>query len=220
LIRLSDFYKARRALSFKERLMHSFIRRMSAHARVLFFNTRFQKDIWEKEYAFPPARAVVLENYYPPHADSTPPQKRMFVAPVRGVLTKNPGVLARAFARVQKKYPDISLDTDLLPHRDQLERLKNAYAVIVPSISEVSSNMALEAISFGRPFIISKDSGMQDRLGECGLFVDTLSEDALVSAIEQLLDPVAYAKISAKVAEFSFVRSWDDIARDVVQAIL
>jgi glycosyltransferase involved in cell wall biosynthesis len=218
-ILLSEFYTKKRSFSAKEKLVSRFLNSMTRHAQAVFFNSRFQKGIWERAYGIPKEKTYLLENYYPAHIESAAPEKKVFAAPVRGAFTKNPGVLERAFARVREKYPEVSLDTKELPHAEQLDRLRRAYAIIVPSISEISSNMAIEAVSFGRPFIASWDSGLTERLGECGLLIDTRSEDALVSAIEQLLDPVVYEALAAKARAFSFVRTWGDIANDVLKAM-
>jgi glycosyltransferase involved in cell wall biosynthesis len=215
---LSEFYAEKRRYSFKERLISRFLHSMTRHAHVIFFNSQFQRGIWERAYDLPAEKMHVLENFYPERTETAPPEGKVFAAPVRGVFTKNPGVLAHVFARVQEKHPEISLDTKEMPHAQQLERLRRAYAVIIPSISEITSNMAIEAVSFGRPFIVSRDSALSERLEGCGLFVDMRSADEIERAIEQMLDPAVYEALAAKARAFSFVRSWDTIADDILNA--
>lgn len=213
-LRFSEFYTDSRAYSVRERCMHLLITRMLASAHAVMFNTEFQKGIWCAAYHIP--HASVLENFYPVKKSAAAPSNREFVSAHRGAWYKNPGVMENAFAEVKARHPDIVLDTRLVPHDDQLQRLAASYAVVIPSISEVGSNTAIEAVAAGRPFIMSDDTGTSERLEGCGLFVDTRDPKALQRAIESLLDPAVYAKLCTNIAAFAYTRSWDDIAAEIL----
>ena len=217
-LRLSDFYAKPCVYSRKERIIAAWLRMLVARADTLFFNSRFQRDLWEKAYDLA-RKAHILENVYPSKQQTAAPAAKVFVGAVRGARTKNSTILPRVFAEVQKKHPEVELDARELPYDQQLPRLKAAYAIIIPSFSEVNSNMAIEAVSFGRPFIMSEDSGSKERLDGCGLFIDTRSESELIQAVEKLLDPAVYEQLAAKTRAFSFTRSWDDMAEEIVQRI-
>lgn len=216
-VRLSDFYTASRVLSPKERTIRYFTERILGSAHAVMFNTRFQKEIWERGFHLP--RASVLENFYPEKKTSVPPSNHIFVSAHRGAWYKNTEVADAAFARVKARHPDIELDTREVPHTEQLGRLASSYAVIIPSISEVGSNLAIEAVSVGRPFIMTEDTGTKERLRECGIFVDTRSEKEMENAIESLLDPAVYARLSAAINAFSFTHSWEDIAKEIIAKV-
>ena len=217
-IRFSDFYP-RADFSLKERLIFRVNTFLIRRARRVFFNTGFQKEIWEKAYPLLKGKTVLLENYYPARIETPAPIGRIFVSANRPATYKNEMTLEKAFARAKERHPDIELATHPLPHDEHLARIARAYAVIIPSISEVGSNIAIEAVVRGRPFIMSEDSGTKERLSECGFFIDTRSEKAFEDGLESLLDPAVYERCASAARNFSFVHSWDDIVKEILSAI-
>lgn len=216
-VRLSEFYAASRRFSFRERIVRHLISRLLSSAHAVMFNTAFQKELWTQAYRIP--HASVLENFYPEKRHADIPHDRVFVSAHRGAWYKNGSTAEAAMARVRERHPEVILDTRVVPHEEQLGRLAASYAVIIPSISEVGSNTAIEAVAAGRPFIMSDDTGTKERLAECGIFVDTRSAEALAQAVETLLDPDAYERYAAKVRAFGFTRSWTDIAREILAQV-
>jgi glycosyltransferase involved in cell wall biosynthesis len=106
-----------------------------------------------------------------------------------------------------------------LPPEEHEARLKTAYAVIIPSLSEVSPNTAIDAIRLGKPVIVTEDTGLRELLQDVPLYVDTRSEAALVTAIENLLDPQFYATKQYECAHVALPYSWD-VWVDTVERIL
>lgn len=218
-VRLSDFYAGQK-LSFKEHCMFRMIRMLLRGAQCIFFNTRFQRDLWQPVYGFDASKSRLLENWYPAHEPRDASlRSHVFVSAARATRFKNMKFLERVFSQLQKEHPDIVLDTRVVPHVEQLERLRSAYAVIIPSVSEIGSNTAIEAVSVGTPFIMTDDTGTKERLSECGIFIDTRSEERFKEALERLLDPEEYKTYSENARTFSFVRTWDEISDDIVRAI-
>ncbi len=217
-VRLSEFYARPRSYSLKEHFIFFATRWLLRGADVIFFNTKFQKKIWEDAYGFPNSKSYLLENFYPPvvmhEAIGT-----VFVSGNRERVYKNNDTLERAFKRVRAKYPAATLDTSLLSHDQHLARNRNAYAVVVPSISEVGSNNVIDGIANGKPFVITDDTGTSERLGGCGIFVDTRDEKKLAEAIESLLDSSVYERLRENIRAFSFTHSWDEIAAEIVQRL-
>lgn len=216
-ILISEFYAVARGLSLLERVIHGCNALLLRSAHHVFFNTLFQKRIWDAAYQIPPELSSILENFYPAKRTAPPAKKAVFVSANRGARYKNIARLKAAFDRVQARHPDIELDTRMVPHDQQLVRLASSYAAIIPSISEIGSNIAIESVSFGRPFITTSDTGTKERLAECGLYIDTRSTEALEAAIKQLLDPEVYERLAHAAQAFSFTHSWDEIAREILQ---
>lgn len=215
-VTLTEFNTKPQRLSIKERFVLRLFRSMLAHARHIFFNSDFQKKLWETAYDIPSRKTSLLENYYPARENVLPATNRVFVAANRKTAYKNDHMLERVFARVQSRHPEISLDTSIVPHQEHLQRLASSYAVLIPSVSEVNSNIAIESVVRSRPFIITQDTGTKERLANYGLYIDTRSEAALEEAIETLLDPVAYDQLASKARVFSFTHSWDEIADEIL----
>ncbi|MGC9602314.1 MAG: glycosyltransferase [Minisyncoccia bacterium] len=217
LVKLSNFYRDTvDKLSTKERLEIWLTGVVVRHAAMLLFNSQKQRSMWQPVYRFNFNKSSVLENLYPPRKQGFPPEQRVFVSAGRPIKLKNEPLLRRVFARLQKRYLDIVLDTESLPAKEHAERVAHCYAVIVASISEVTSNAIIDAVAYGKPFICTSDTGLVERLLGTGYFIDTQHEQELEHAIEQLLNKEEYERVAARVRAFAFVRTWDDIANDVL----
>ncbi len=221
MVKLSKFYDGPRAYTRKERIMKYLTGVLVRHADALLFNTRWQLDIWQKAYGFSMSRARVLENEYAPVRHDTAPRagKKIFVAAGRGIVYKNIPALASAFAKVATTHPDIELDTRQLPPADNRARIAGAYALVVPSVSEVNSNFIIEGLAYGKPFLAPRDSGMHERLQGLGEFVDTLDQAALERGIEALLEGDVYAKYCERIQAFSYTHTWAQIVDEMLGAI-
>ncbi len=217
-ILLSEFYEVPRTYTFKEKLIVRGIRFLVSRADALLFTTEFQKKIWQKAYGFAANKAHRIENYFPQKSDANVRGGRVFVSAGRKIFLKNAEALDRAFARVRAKNPDISLDMSSLSHKNHLKRLDQAYAVIIPTFSEVCSNTAIEAVAHGKPFIMTRDTGTFERLEGCGIFIDTRDEHALEAAIEKILDQKTYDELLARIRAFTYTHSWEDMAEEIVRA--
>ena len=214
LVKLSEFYKTKRTLSYKESLIFVGTRWITRHADALVFNTVWQKDLWEKIYGFNQQKASVIENEYPAPLELSPTKGRVFVAAGRPHPLKNVETLRTVFAGLQQTFPDIELDVRSLPPDEHEARIRTSYVVVIPSVSEVSPNMAIDAIRFGKPFIMSSDTGVRERLADAGIFVDTLDEEALRTAMGKLLDTEEYVRASVRVQAFKFSHSWEEVAKE------
>jgi len=215
MVRLSEFYTKPRRLSLKERMVQRATKALLRHADVLLFNTTWQMRIWQDAFKFStPAR--VLENEYPPKksAADSPLGQKIFVAAGRGIRYKNIPAFAQAFAQAAQGQAE--LDTRALSPQEHAARVQTAYAFAVPSVSEVNSNSIIEALSYNKPFIAPLDCGMHERLQGLGVFVDTLDRRAMQSAVEELLDDEKYREYVKRIREFSYVRTWKDIADEIL----
>lgn len=217
MVRLSEFYKEPRTLSAKERIIQRATRTLLKRADVLLFNTAWQMRIWKDAFKFEtPAR--VLENEFPAKksAPDSPLGQKIFVAAGRGIRYKNIPAFTEAFNKAAQGRAE--LDTRVLPPHEHMERNKTAYAYAVPSVSEVNSNNIIEALSWGKPFIAPLDCGMRERLEGLGVFVDTLDQCAMQHAVEELLDEQKYAAYAERIKAFSYVRTWGQIADEILEA--
>lgn len=218
-VRFSEFYASKRRLSLKERLMRAVIRLIIRDAKKLLFNTKFQRDIWQKAYGFDDSKAAVMENFVPPKGVAMPAQGVSFIAAGRNIFLKNRDKLDLAFARIRQKYPQAELDTRNLPQAEHQARLAASYAVVIASISDIGPNTAIDAVVAGKPFITTEDSGAKERLEGCGLFIDTRTDAAIEKAITTMLNPEEYARLQAGIRAFSFTHSWDEMADEIIATL-
>ena len=122
-IRLSDFYKEKHPLDFKERVTLQGTRYLTRQADALLFTTLWLARIWQEPYGLVSSKVHILENEYPAREEGISPRARSFVYVGRHMTLKNGERLRRVFARVKEKHPDIELDTRELPAKANNERI-------------------------------------------------------------------------------------------------
>ncbi len=218
LIPLPGFYKHKDRWNLKERLIFSTSRFVLRHSRVVF-SSKWQKEIWEDPYHLNKTNITIIENAIRPKQNSSPPAHKNFMLFSRQITLKNIQAFKKAFERAKKDHPDIELEVEMLPQPELFGRLRLGYAVAIPSISEVSPNVVIDAIRWGRPFLLTKYSGYAERFGHYGVLVDPLDENDMVRGILELADPARYLDLQARISQFNEIHSYDDIAREFVAVI-
>lgn len=219
LVKLSHFYQSsRQRWTVKERLIFRITSLVCRRSDKLFFNSDFLRTIWQSVYAFDTSKAMVVENVYPPRKPGLAPTATLFVSAGRPLKLKNEALLRKVISDLKIKYPALELDTRPLPPAEHQERISRCYAVIVASISDVSPNTIIDAVTHGKPFICTSDTGITERLAGVGVFVDTQNEQELRDAIELLLNEDKYREISERVRRFEFTRGWDEVAREFLHS--
>ncbi|MDZ4227325.1 MAG: glycosyltransferase family 4 protein, partial [Patescibacteria group bacterium] len=213
LLPLPEVYRNRERWNWKERVTFRISRFVLRRCRAAF-SSEWQLDIWKKAYALESARVGVVENAVQPKIGTAAPQKKNFILYSRDIALKNIAAFTRAFAEAKKEYPDIELETGTLPHAELAERMRSCYAVVLPSISDITPNYIIDAIRCGKPFLLTKYSAYAQRFGEYGVIVDPLDEADMSRGIEKLADTGNYRRLRAKIATFNEVRTYDDIAAE------
>jgi len=212
-VKLSQFYSLTN-LPLKARFSIWLTGRIARRAQGLVFNSAWQRALWQPVYKLDAARSHVVENLYPPRLPGQQPAKRVFVSAGRAIVLKQEPLLRKVIESLKGRYPDIELDTTSLPPAEHAARVARSYAVVLPSVSDVSPNAIIDAVVYGKPFVCTDDTGIRERLEGTGLFVDTANEQALSDAIESLLAPGTYEQVAERVRAFGLVRTWDDVGAD------
>lgn len=218
LIPLQFFYNEPRRLSFKEQLVFS-LTRFVARRSTAVFSTEMQRDVWEHPYGLQKKDVRVVGNAVEPPLPSEKPARKNFLWYVRPTAMKNGTNVHAAFAKAKEKCPDIELDEGNVPKEELLQRMENCYAVLLPSVTEISPNYILDALRFKKAFIMDKYSGFAKWLSPYGTLVDPLDVDDIAGAIEELAGEEGYARAVERVSKFSFTRTYDDVAKDLLQLI-
>lgn len=198
----------------KELIIFSLTRTILQKADAVIFSTKWQRDIFTQAYSLSPSNCYIVENFYGPKELSQRATGKNFIAGTRQLAWKNHSILRQAFAQAVNHDSSLRLDEDTVPHDLFLEKMKSAYAVILVSIGDISPNMILEAIRFGKPFIVTREIGMYDRIKDIGLFVDPKNPEDIKEKILQLADPAVYETYRKKVELYTFTHTWDEIAQE------
>lgn len=218
LVLLRDFYDTRRGdFNWKEKIIFQITKWTIEDASAIIFSTDWQRKIFEKGYDIEPSKNFVIENFYGGKLESFLPSANTFISSGRHLKVKNYDRLKTAFALAREEDPMISLKIEPLRHDKFIEEIKSCYAVIVPSISDISPNVILEAIRHNKPFILTKETGLYEKLKNVALFVDPENIEDIKEKILNLTDPTYYHAQKEKVESFNFVHEWKDICLEILE---
>lgn len=219
----SGDWKARmNSLSFKEKLFYRWGGEALRKARAVIFSTPWQKGIFEKAYKLDPNENFIVENYCGSRLEPVGIENRVFVGGTRVLKWKNINMLEKAFktARVRIKergFQDIELDTGKAVYSSFVEKIHHAYAVILVSIGDISPNIIFDAIRAGTPFILTRETGIAEKVKNCAIFVDPQNQNDIADKIVWLADPVNWKAQKEKVARFDFVHTWEEIGEEILK---
>ncbi len=162
---LRTFYTSLPLLTSKEKLIFWVTKKTLQLATTLVFSTKWQAKIWQGPYQLNDSKITIIENHYTEIKDINPrsslSNKKVFLWAGRSLYLKNISKLTEAVAEAQ--VTDSTIELKLLTSVSQevlFEEIKKAYVVVVPSLSEVSPNLALEAIMYHTPVIVTAENGL------------------------------------------------------------
>ena len=135
----------------------------------------------------------------------------------RKLKLKNLDFLREAFALAKQAHPDLSLEVGQWSPEELEEKIKSSYALVLPSVSEVSPNLINSAIRHSQPFILTKETGLSERFKNLALLIDPLSVDNLKDKIIWLANQENYNQKQQELANFSFNHSWGNIANEFIE---
>lgn len=218
LVPLPDFYARRPELSIKERLIFRAQKFVLRSADALVFNSSWLADIWQPVYGLVKDKVTVVGNHCE-RGEGSEPRAKVFLSAGRPIRLKNMERVRRAFKEAQRQKPEIALDEWRSAPEEFERRLKESYAVICVSISEVSPNIVYEALAYGKPCIITKYSGLPEEVKAAGVFADPFDENDIRDKILALSDEATYAKVKERIRAAPCHQSWRDIAEEYIRLL-
>ncbi len=102
---------------------------------------------------------------------------------------------------------------DIIPSVPQTElfrMIKESSICIGPALTEFNPNFILEALSFGKPVILSRGNGLSVELDSKFLF-DPKDKDSLIERIEYFFDQNNYSNAVNEINEMNLSYNWDDV---------
>lgn len=217
---LPSFYHQPGHWNFKEKLIFYLTRWTLKQTWKIVFSTDWQRNIWLSAYDLDKSKTIIIENYLHSVKNSNlikvvTPRKYLWAG--RDIFLKNIDSLKKSFSQAQVKNKNLELEivTDL-PQNVLFEKIKNCHILIVPSLSEISPNLVLEGLVLGKPFILTKETGYQEKLKGLGLFVNPLSIDEITEAILTMAQPGVYRQYCEAVNQFNFTHTYRDICLEFI----
>jgi glycosyltransferase involved in cell wall biosynthesis len=215
LVPLDAFYSSvsfKNKLTSKENFTFKLTGFVLRNAAVRAFTTEWQKKIWENAYETPTQGNFVISNFVGEKLPSDEPLGKAFLWAGRPIFLKNTDLLKKAFEAAHSVQPEITLECLQVSHEELQATLSSCYAVIVPSISEISPNLILDAIRHNKPFIVTKYNGLNDIWKDAAVLVDPLSIEDIEEKVLWLSDNANYVAQMDKIKRLEAVHSWKQIA--------
>ena len=218
LVLLRNFYNTRMSkLSPKERMVFRLTRYMLTSADGIAFSTEWQRDIFISAYGIDPKKTYIVENYYGKKEESFNPVRKNFIAGARPLKWKNLDRVRKIFASEDVKMAGVVFEENGEKFEKFMDRISHCYAIILASLGDISPNMILDAIRYNKPFILTKETGLCDRLKDIAIFVDPENDNDIKEKILFLADDKNYQASVDKVATFSFTHSWLEICDELMK---
>ena len=229
LISLSDFYKNIPPLPLKHKIILILQRFVLSDSSAVVFNSFWQRDFFKRIYRLDSEKLFVVENFYPvKFAEdgaeqfhrvnggkfaSPEPKEKIFIFAGRKLKLKNLTLLEKIFGELKETRGDVKLEiVDNFSQTGLEEKIKNSYALILPSITDLAPNFIIEGLRANKPFILTKNCGLFEKLKDVGIFVDPFDKDDIKNKILFLSDEDNYKEYKNKIESFNFVHTWEEIA--------
>ena len=215
---LRNFYDTcMNKLSRKERMIFRLTKYMLTYADGIVFSTAWQRNIFIPAYGIDSKKTHIVENYYGKKEESFNPVRKNFIAGARPLKWKNLDRVREVFASEDVKRAGVVFEENGEKFEKFMDRISHCYAVILVSLGDISPNMILDAIRYNKPFILTKETGLYERLKDIAIFVDPESKDDIKEKILFLADDKNYRESVVKISAFTFTHSWQEICDELVK---
>lgn len=214
---LREFYTHHsHPFSLKEKIIFSIITFILRNVDGLVWSTQWQKDIFMKPYGLKNQVHAVIENYYGEKFPYVPAQNKNFVGGTRVLKWKNIPTLEAVFKEADVIASGAHLDLERVPHDLFLQKIRESYAVIIPSLGDISPNTILDAIRCEKPFIVTKETGLRERIAPVALFVDPKNPEDIKEKVLWLSNEDNYKTQCDKMKQYAFTHTWEKIAEEYI----
>ncbi|MDD5623208.1 MAG: glycosyltransferase family 4 protein [Candidatus Peribacteraceae bacterium] len=219
---LKDWYAGRPwSRFFVQKILRSFDH--------IVFSTRFEEEMYEEQYALPPHS--VIENAVPAGSPVLhhrhEPLRLLFMG--RFVGFKNLPALLKA----HEGLPEVQLtlvgsgpmeaklrrlaagSVTFLPPVSGAEKARvfaEQDLLILPSITELSPHVALEARAAGLPVLLTRATGLSETLTRGMVLADLSTPERITEAVRRV--QAEYDAVAQAAASVLPVRGWADISRE------
>lgn len=238
---LREYYEAL-PKSLKTRIISMVLRGVDK----LIFTSKFQKDIYLKYFGINQDKTVVIPNPFPEFnllAHQRPDTESQILYAGRFIKLKNLSRLVEAFGKVLTfdnppilkiigKGPELenlkSLIADLkledritiakpLPQESLWEEIRKSRFCVLPSLSEITPNFALECIKLGTPILLTRETGFYDIFKDDLVFIDPFDVEDIKNKMEFLLHENNLNNYRQKISRIDTNRNWKNIIEENIK---
>ncbi len=218
LVLFKDFYvTTRNKWSLKDRALFKVSQWTMQNVSALVFSTAWQRDIFISAYDLPKDHIHVIENYYGPKEESFEPIRKDFIAGARPLQWKNIQILKEVFTSPEIIDAGATYHKETCPHGEFMDKIAHSYASLLVSLGDISPNIILDTIRHNKPFIITEENGLMDRIKDIAITVNPKDPKDIKNKILWLCNKENYDAQVQKIKNFNFTHTWEQIAREVIE---
>jgi glycosyltransferase involved in cell wall biosynthesis len=223
--------------SFKEKIYLAAYRFSLSKFDQIIFSTKWQQGIYAKYFSVTKDKSVVISNAFPasfhaPAGDQTDNSSILFAG--RLIKLKNLVRVLEAIKDIDQAKMTIVGDgpekdhlietverLDMvgrvhfkkrMPLKDLAKEISSSHFTIIPSVSEVSPNIALESIRLNKPVLLTKESGFYTEFKDQLMFINPLDINDIQNKIVTMFDEDKYKQYLTVIKSIDSQRGWQDLS--------
>lgn len=229
---ICEFYERGIYKEGKMKIFFSLIKRVLGGAQMNVFNSDIQKELYEGYYHLDSTKTAVIHNPIPNVERRERNIEKKIIFAGRLEIKNNVSLLVDAFAKarlpgfkliiigdgleeenLKKRVSDLNIDERVtfiprVSREEVLEYLEHAYCVVLPSWTDVSPNLAYEALSLGVPVLISNENYLPFREKLFSFNPHLVAE--LIDLMEKLGNPAVYKEYTEDIRSIQFSHALDN----------
>ena len=101
-----------------------------------------------------------------------------------------------------------------MPHQKLLAEIQASFLCLLPSLSEVSPNFALECLKMKKPILLTRETGIFENFKESLIFLDPADGQTWQEQILRLLEQDKYQEYLRKISSADVSRNWRDAVKE------
>jgi len=215
-------------------LLYKMIKLLLKYSDKVVFYSESMKNFYHKYYGIPFEKMLIVKNpvFKRESATQILSENPIIIFAGRFVTYKNLDLVMRTFDKIGKgrllligkgpekekllelrhtlKSRDKIEFLDSLPQEQLFEKIRESALALGPALSEFNPNFILEALSFGKPVILSQGNGLSIDLPEEFLF-DPLDQKDFEKKLKYLLDPENYKQAVEKISSLDMSQTWEKV---------
>jgi len=232
---LREYYEIPK--TFTEKLFMALMKTVFNRADKVIFTSIFQRDIYLKFFKIKKEKITIIQNPFPEmevaiNQPSANNYQLLFAG--RLIKLKNIDFLIKVFYKVlQKTEKDLTLKiigdgperknlkadervvfSGAIAQMNLLREIQQSYICVLPSLSEITPNFALECIRLGKPILLTKETGYYEIFKDDLIFIDPQNEKDLEEKIIHLLDERNYLNYIESIKKIPTDWSWDNVIEE------
>ena len=234
---LKQYYKEPK--SFKEKVYLLAYKFSLSKVDQIIFSTKWQQDIYAKYFPGSKDKSVVIGNAFPeslrvPEGNQTDNCSILFAG--RLIKLKNLTSVIEAIKDIdnakmtivgngpeKEHLREMIQELDMIdrvhfkkrmPLEDLAKEILRSHFTIIPSVSEISPNIALESIRLNKPVLLTKESGYYEEFKDKLIFLDPLDISDIQSKIVALFDQDKYEEYLAVIRGINSDRGWHNLSEE------